>query len=225
MGNDVTTNFFYEERKKVANAEFSSTFLRRILSAVAGDIYTKSQITEACRKILKATMPTGKQGGGIEIKVDNIYWFTLTAFKSGGVYVGLSVEDTYAFNDVAMSDFTRRVKAAYEILRPEYACTDLIDGMIGAMQVLKDRFRSHLCWLTFYSPQLIKKIGKEKFVAAVNEVNRKLGGGVSLDLLIDGGVMIKAGSVPGESYTHERIVGLERELFGKECVYHKKRTE
>ena len=220
--NNLKLYFVYEEYKDVSNKKFNLAFIQEFLSVVGGDVCTKKKIVQYSKQLYTDTMHNGAKGGIIEIPIKDLYWIGVSIFESqNGTYISLRLDETYIFNEKALADFQKRAKAVYEALKPWYAYADIsVEVFEITCEFKPDGLPfTHLFWLNLYSPSIAKRLGEDKILNSVKEVNEEFKGGVELEKLSEGGIMLKIGKVPRDSYTGERKVALEVKIFKKLCKF------
>lgn len=231
MGSNLEIDFVFGKDRLVNRLE--ALELDKLLAAVAGDLYSHEQVAEMSRRILSSTF-YGARGGNVEIQVGKLYWFSVGAYEekgtSLGVSVGFSVQDLFFYNydesaEHVMSDFSKRARKAFEFLKPWYGYAETDDGIDAVWEAYSARFKpdSHVCWLNYYSPELIAEMGRNKILSAARDTAQEFGD-VTIDELADGAIMLQVGKLPGSIGNIPKTKALETALFGKPCKYDAKKV-
>jgi hypothetical protein len=144
------------------------------------------------------------KGGWLSINLKDYYFTVHLTPHKGKMKVQLSLDHHKLLNnrvgaDVA-KDFVRRTQATYDSVKPRYAIGDWDE----AVEKKGVTYKTDIFWLNFYSPQVVKKIGREKLM--------KIPHG-TVNVLADGGIFLLLGASPGEN--NEYREDLRRYLFGR----------
>jgi hypothetical protein len=216
---NLNLRFVFEKERAINKLE--DLELDKLLTAIAGDIYSPEQIVDMRKKILSSEY-RGVRIGGVEIQIKNPnYWFGIGASEETEASVWFSVDEIFYYRydkraAAIMSDFAKRARAAFEVMKPwhGYVATgtdiDALEDSYGAAA----NPRAHFCWLNYYSPELLAELGRDKVLSAARETSREWED-VIVDELTGGAVILQMGDLP--LYINERTNALEKKFFGRIC--------
>ncbi len=161
------------------------------------------------------------RGGAIEVEVKSPrYWFSIGIYPEKSGISGRFTIRREEFHEegekqaAAIEDFIRRCVRAYNFLHPEYGRGDW-DGIFDQQSVsgwkafpesvadVRGNLR-YMFWLNFYGPELVAKVGIQKF--------RTVPYG-RLEELADGGVLLIRGEHPNEYSENRYIESIRKHLF------------
>ncbi len=160
---------------------------------------------EALPKLYKKLLNEGKNVKLLENKRNFLlveagagiyFFFDKGVLMSAGSWSQLDNKDGYEGSlEERVNSFIMSAKLVYNYTKPEFAVATNEDDM-GKKHPIQDVF---IGWLTFFSPELVKKIGKEKLLAVP---------AYKIEELSDGGIFVQSSYLTG-------LTGLQSEEFKK----------
>lgn len=171
----------------------------------------------------------GGKGGIIDVEIENPrYWFSIGLHQeksgiSGRFIIGMPYfQNEGEEQSLPVKDFIRRCVSGYNFLHPKYGRSDgdkvfdqqSIEGWKAFPESVTniERNLEHIFWLNFYGPDIIAKIGMQKF--------RTIPYG-KLEELADGGVLLMRGDHPNEYSETRYMEAIRRHLFGTKTLFDK----
>lgn len=224
MGNNLWLRFMHNARE--GSEKLEKEMLENLLTAIASDLYSRAELKAFSQRILTAVMSSNEKIGRIEIIVRSLYCFGVYASENKEeVGVSFVVDECNILNERVMSDFAKRARKAFDVLKPWYGYAETDESIDAFREAygLDVKPDAHLCWINYYSPDLVDKIGRDKILSAARTTARELGD-VTIDELVDGAITLQVGKMPGYIENIPKIKAMEKALFERPCKYDAKRV-
>ncbi len=222
MGNNTWVNFVFRNDEGIQTLE--KTMMENFLKAVAGDVCSKEKLAEITQNMVTSAIGRDRYGR-VEIPVNNLYWFGVTAYAEKLVNFSLLVEDFYMLNEPAMLDFSRRVHSAFKLMKPWYGYAETDESSDKLWEKYKVKFKpdAHVCWINYYSPGLADELGRDRILSASKATSNELGD-ITIDELSGGAIILQVGKMPGYVQNIPKTRAIETALFGGPCKYDAKKV-
>lgn len=193
---------------------FSENFLSNLIQSLLPGCSTVETVNGPEVDIKKTSLASviklfynDGQGGSLYFNLKDFHFGVCAVPQKTGIELVISIDHHMLLDrrigEQVAAEFIKRATAIYNCVNPDYA--------IGDWEEIIDRkgitYKSEVFWINFYGPEIVRKIGREKFATIPYG---------TIEDLANGGMLLLRGRAPDENSEHRE--GIREHLFGKRSL-------